>query len=318
MSQEAIPLPQSAKRGSHSCLKGLGRKAMADLPLAREELAGLFEERRSNLNPPLGRKKPVSSATSPQRKKSGRPGRPETPDQENYKAVQFNRRKCGESLSPHCESEVSARFLKFGSDTLLDEDLLEHILCRARGDFDAKLLAKGLIAEFGSFAEVVAARPGRLQKFANLDVKVVWEIKMIEAAARRMAKSTIEKRPALGNLRSVIDYCRTAMAFLEREEFRVLFLDKKNMLISDEVHGIGTVDQAAVYPREIIRRALELSASGIILAHNHPSGDPEPSTDDIYLTHQIIAVAKLINVEVHDHIIIGRHGHISLKNRRLI
>ncbi|MGH6868056.1 MAG: JAB domain-containing protein, partial [Methylocella sp.] len=112
--------------------------------------------------------------------------------------------------------------------------------------------------------------------------------------------------------------CRTAMAFLDHEEFRVLFLDKKNHLIADEVQGVGTVDHAPVYPREIMRRALELSASAIILVHNHPSGDPQPSTDDIYLTHQIIAVGKPLKVGVHDHLIIGKHGHASLKGLRLI
>jgi DNA repair protein RadC len=133
-----------------------------------------------------------------------------------------------------------------------------------------------------------------------------------------LPKSAIEKRPSLASFAAVVDYCRTAMAFLHHEEFRVLFLDKKNHLIADEVQGVGTVDHAPVYPREVMRRALELGASAIILVHNHPSGDPQPSTDDIQLTRQIIAVGNPLKVAVHDHLIIGKHGHASLKGLRLI
>src|SRR5208337_4133292 len=180
------------------------------------------------------------------------------------------------------------RFRKGGADALGEYELLELILFRAMPRRDVKPLAKSLIARFGSFAEAVSARPERLREIEGLG----------EAA--------------------VVDYCRTAMAFLDHEEFRVLFLDKKNCLIADEVQGVGTVDHAPVYPREIMRRALELSASAIILVHNHPSGDPQPSTDDIHLTHQIIAVGKPLKVAVHDHLIIGKQGHVSLKGLRLI
>ncbi|SFK18299.1 RadC family protein [Methylocapsa palsarum] len=210
------------------------------------------------------------------------------------------------------------RFRKAGADALADYELLELVLFRAMPRRDVKPLAKSLISRFGSFAQVVSARPERLQEIDGLGEAAVCELKIVEAAARRLARSSIENRPSLSSFSAVVDYCRTAMAFLDREEFRILFLDKKNHLIADEVQGVGTIDHAPVYPREIMRRALELSASAIILVHNHPSGDPEPSTDDIYMTHQIIAVGKPLKVEVHDHLIIGRHGHASLKGLRLI
>ncbi len=213
---------------------------------------------------------------------------------------------------------LRSRFRKGGAEALADYELLELILFRAMPRRDVKPIAKALIARFGSFAEVVSARPERLAEIEGLGEAAIVEIRIIEAAARRLAKSSIEKRPSMSSFAAVIDYCRTAMAFLDHEEFRILFLDKKNFLIVDEVQGVGTVDHAPVYPREIMRRALELGASALILVHNHPSGDPEPSTEDIYLTHQIIAVGKSLKIAVHDHLIIGKHGHASLRGLRLI
>ncbi len=210
------------------------------------------------------------------------------------------------------------RFRKGGADALADYELIELILFRAMPRRDVKPIAKALVARFGSFAETVAARPERLREIDGLGEAAIIELKIVEAAAKRLAKSSIEKRPSMASFAAVVDYCRTTMAFLEREEFRILFLDKKNFLIADEVQGIGTVDHAPVYPREIMRRALELSASALILVHNHPSGDPAPSSDDIYLTHEIISVGKPLKVAVHDHLIIGKHGHASLKGMRLI
>jgi len=210
------------------------------------------------------------------------------------------------------------RFRKGGADALAEYELIELILFRAMPRRDVKPLAKTLVARFGSFAGAVSARPERLREIEGLGEAAIVELKIIEAAARRLAKSSIENRPSLSSFSAVVDYCRTAMAFLDHEEFRVLFLDKKNHLIADEVQGVGTVDHAPVYPREIMRRALELSATAIILVHNHPSGDPQPSTEDIHLTHQIIAVGKPLKVAVHDHLIIGKHGHVSLKGLRVI
>lgn len=210
------------------------------------------------------------------------------------------------------------RFRRGGGDALAEYELVELILFRAMPRRDIKPLAKTLIERFGSFAAVLSARPERLREVEGIGEAAIVELKIIEAAAKRLAKSSIETRTPLSSFSAVVDYCRTAMAFLDHEEFRVLFLDKKNHLIADEVQGVGTVDHAPVYPREIMRRALELCASAIILVHNHPSGDPQPSADDIHLTHQIIAVGKPLKVTVHDHLIIGKHGHISLKGLRVI
>jgi DNA repair protein RadC len=227
----------------------------------------------------------------------------------------------GTEGAPHFlghRERLRERFRKGGAEALADYELLELVLFRAMPRRDIKPIAKALIARFGSFAEVVSARPERLLEIDGIGESAVTDLKIIEAAARCLARAPIEKRPSLSSFSAVVDYCRTAMAFLDREEFRILFLDKKNHLIADEVQGVGTVDHAPVYPREVMRRALELNASALILVHNHPSGDPEPSTDDIYLTHQIIAVGKPLSVVVHDHLIIGKHGHASLKGLRLI
>jgi DNA repair protein RadC len=147
---------------------------------------------------------------------------------------------------------------------------------------------------------------------------IVTDLKIIEASARRLAKGAVSKRPVLSSWTSVLDYCRTAMAFMDREQFRLLFLDKRNGLIADEVQQSGTIDHTPVYPREVVKRALELSASALILVHNHPSGDPTPSQADVKMTREIIDIAKPLGIDVHDHIIVGREGHASLKGLRLI
>ncbi|MCL2385692.1 MAG: DNA repair protein RadC [Alphaproteobacteria bacterium] len=227
-----------------------------------------------------------------------------------------------ESLAtPHYHGHrerLRERFRKGGAEALGDYELLELILFRALPRRDVKPLAKAMIARFGSFAEALSARPERLREIDGLGEAAIVELKIIEAAAKSLAKAAISKRLTLSSFSAVVDYCRTAMAFLDREEFRVLFLDKKNGLIADEVLGTGTVDHAPVYPREILRRALELGASALILVHNHPSGDPQPSADDIRLTHQIMEVGKPLNVAVHDHLIVGKQGHVSLKGLRMI
>ncbi|HLH13045.1 MAG TPA: DNA repair protein RadC [Methylovirgula sp.] len=210
------------------------------------------------------------------------------------------------------------RFLRAGGDALADYELLELVLFRAIPRRDVKPLAKDLLARFGSFAEVVSARPERLKEVAGLGEAAIAELKIVAEAAKRFAKVRMDKRPSLGSFSAVLDYCRTAMAFLDREQFRILFLDKKNGLIADEVQGTGTVDHAPVYPREIMRRALELNATALILVHNHPSGEPSPSGADIDLTQQIVALGRSLNIAVHDHLIIGRQGFASFKGLRLI
>jgi DNA repair protein RadC len=210
------------------------------------------------------------------------------------------------------------RFLEGGNEALADYELIELILFRAIPRRDVKPLAKELVRKFGSFADVVAAPLARLKEVEGISEGVAIEFKIVEASARRFAKGQIKKRASLGSWSQVIDYCRTVMAFEDHEEFRVLFLDKKNGLIADESQGVGTVDHTPVYPREVVKRALELAASAIILVHNHPSGDPTPSTQDVKMTLDIIAIAAPLGVTVHDHIIVGRQGHASLKGMRFI
>ena len=178
---------------------------------------------------------------------------------------------------------------------------------------DVKPLAKLLLAKFGSFAEVIAAPEARLAEVEGLGPAGITELKIVRAAASRFLRGAIKKRPVLSSWSSVLDYCRTAQGFADREQFRVLFLDKRNALIADEVEQTGTVDHTPVYPREVVKRALELSATAIILVHNHPSGDPTPSAAGIQMTKAIIAVAAPLGIAVHDHVIVGKDGHASLK-----
>jgi DNA repair protein RadC len=210
------------------------------------------------------------------------------------------------------------RFGKAGAEGIGDYELLELILFRAQPRRDMKPLAKALLARFGSFAEVITATPARLREVDGVGSAVVTELKIVEAAAQQLVKGSVAKRTMLGSWSAVTDYCRAKQAFCEREEFRILFLDKRNVLIRDEVQGTGTVDHTPAYPREIIKRALELGATALILVHNHPSGDPSPSQADIVLTKQIVALARAMEIEVHDHLIVGRNGHQSLRKLKLM
>ena len=210
------------------------------------------------------------------------------------------------------------RFLLGGPEALPDYELLELVLFRVFARKDTKDLAKRLIARFGSFAEVINAPAQRLKEVKDVGDAVVIELKIVRASALRLAKSEIMERPALAPWRQVLEYVRAAQAYEQRELFRILFLDKKNRLIADEVQGEGTVDHTPVYVREVVKRALELSATAIILVHNHPSGDTSPSRADIDMTKLIIEAAKPLGIAVHDHSIVGREGHASLKSLRLI
>ena len=192
------------------------------------------------------------------------------------------------------------------------------LLFRSIPQRDVKPLAKELIARFGSLSGVLGARKERLTEVKGIGESVAADLKLVEAAGRRLARQSIQDKPVLGSWKDVIDYCHAAMAHADRETFRILFLDKRNHLITDEVQGVGTVDHTPVYPREVIRRALEVSATAIILVHNHPSGDPTPSNADIRMTQDIIAIAGPMGISVHDHIIIGRNGHASLRGLKLI
>jgi DNA repair protein RadC len=233
-----------------------------------------------------------------------------------------------ESAKPHGFSEaphyhghrerLRDRFREAGADALSDYELLEMVLFRALPRRDVKPLAKTLVNRFGSFAEVVHAPEARLRETSGLGDAAVTELKLIAATANRVAKGQLKQRTVLSSWSAVIDYCRTAMAFADREQFRILFLDKRNQLIADELQQVGTVDHTPVYPREVVKRALELSATAIILVHNHPSGDPTPSTADIQMTKSIVAISSPLGISVHDHIIVGKNGHASLKGLKLM
>jgi DNA repair protein RadC len=210
------------------------------------------------------------------------------------------------------------RFHGAGPEALSDYELLEMVLFTAKPRGDVKPLAKILIKKFGSFAEVVNAPEARLREVDGIGDRTVTELKLIAAAASRIAKGQLKARTLLSSWNDVIDYCRTSMAFADKEQFRILFLDKRNQLISDEVQQTGTVDHTPVYPREVIKRTLELSATAILLVHNHPSGDPTPSQADIRMTRAIIDIAGPLGIAVHDHIIVGKNGHASMKGLKLI
>jgi DNA repair protein RadC len=214
---------------------------------------------------------------------------------------------------------VRERFIKVGGEAFTDVELLEAVLHLAIPRRDTKDIAKLLLKRFGSFSAVLAAPRAQLESFDGLGETSITSLKVILTAAQRFARDKVDREmPILSSWSQLIDYCRSAMAFEDVEQFRILFLDKKNRLIADEVQQRGTVDHTPVYPREVIKRTLELSATALILVHNHPSGDPSPSSADVQMTRQIVDVAKPLGVTVHDHIIIGKSGHASMKGLRLI
>ncbi len=211
------------------------------------------------------------------------------------------------------------RFLRLGGEALEDYELLELTLQILLPRRDTKALAKELLARFGSFSGVLSAPLPRLADVKGLGEISRANLKVILAVAQRFARDQVDRQqPILNSWSELIDYCRAQMAFEPIEQFRILFLDKKNRLIADEVQQRGTVDHTPVYPREVIKRTLELGSTAIILVHNHPSGDPQPSSADVQMTRQINDVAKPLGVTLHDHIIIGKSGHTSMKALKLI
>jgi DNA repair protein RadC len=210
------------------------------------------------------------------------------------------------------------RFMQGGADALPDYELLELILFRAIPRRDVKPLAKTLLAKFGSFAAVMNASPARLREVGGMGDAVITELKVVHAASLRLLNREIMNRTVLSSWSQVLNYCQAAMGHSEIEQFRILFLDKRNRLIADEVQQEGTVDHTPVYVREIIKRALELSATALVLVHNHPSGDPTPSQADITMTKEIMDTAGKLGIVVHDHIIVGREGHGSLRSAGLM
>lgn len=213
---------------------------------------------------------------------------------------------------------LRGRFIKSGPGACEDYELLEMLLFAAIPRRDVKPLAKKLLSEFGGIAGVLAASHEDLKKVKGLNDNSAALLKVAHALTQRMLLGDIEKKPVLGSWQKLIDYCYVAMAHEKREHFRVLFLNRKNQLIADEVQQIGTVDHAPVYPREIIKRALELGATALILVHNHPSGDPAPSDSDLAMTEEIIRAARALDVLVHDHLIISKNGHTSFKSLGLL
>jgi DNA repair protein RadC len=208
---------------------------------------------------------------------------------------------------------LRARFLEGGADALPDYEMLELVLFRAIPRADIKPLARRLLDAFGDFNRVLSAPPARLREIEGVGDAVICELKVVEAAAHRLARARVIRRPVISSWDAVVDYVRTAMSHLETERFRVLYLDRKNTLIADEVQGAGTVDHVPVYPREVMKRALELGASALILVHNHPSGDPTPSRADIEMTLQIESAGQVLGITLHDHIVVGKSAEVSLR-----
>jgi DNA repair protein RadC len=213
---------------------------------------------------------------------------------------------------------LKERFVNGGPEAMPDYELLELLLFSVIPRRDTKPIAKRLLDRFGSFSEIINAPADRLREVTGVGDAVILQLKVVRAGALRLMQRGILQRPLLASWDAVLDYCRAAMGFEAREQFRILFLDKKNRLIADELQQQGTVDHTPVYVREVVKRALELSACAIILVHNHPSGDPTPSRADIDMTKQIAVAAKPLGITIHDHIIVGRQGHASLKSLRLL
>jgi DNA repair protein RadC len=215
-------------------------------------------------------------------------------------------------------SQLRARFLKGGEQAVADVELLELIVCRAVPNRDVRPTCKVLLKQFGSFNGVIAAPEICLRQISGVGQAIVNELKIVQAAAHKMAQLQILNRNILASWDQLIDYCRSRMAHLPHEQFRVLFLDSKNALIADECLQSGVVNHVPVYPRQVAKRALELDACAVILVHNHPSGDPEPSSADVTATQEIVGALSALSIVVHDHIIIGKAGDISFKARDLI
>ena len=213
---------------------------------------------------------------------------------------------------------LRSRFLSGGHGPMPEYELLELLLFNAIDRIDVKPLAKRLLAEFGDLNGVIAASKANLMRVDGTTDKVWLQLRIAEAFAHRMAQAKVLNREILSSWDDVIAYCRTTMAHRKTEQFRVLFLDRKNVVIADEAQGEGTVDHVPVYPREVVRRALELSASALLIIHNHPSGDPTPSQADIEMTLRLEAACTALGIVIHDHIIIGKNRDLSFRSEHLM
>ncbi len=210
------------------------------------------------------------------------------------------------------------RLLEQGPGALADYELLEMLLFAGNPRGDTKPLAKQLLARFGSLARVLSATPAELSRVKGLGETGVAALTVVPEAAKRLAREQAQEQPVIASWQKLIDYCRVTVAHERVECFHVLFLDRKNKLIADERQQRGTVDHTSVYPREVVKRALDLGASALILVHNHPSGDPTPSKADIAMTRAVAEAAAKLEIAVHDHVVIGREGHASFKSLGLL
>ena len=215
-------------------------------------------------------------------------------------------------------ARLRQRLFEGGPDALLDHELVEYLLALAIPRRDTKPIAKKLIREFGGFGALLAADPRAIARVGELSEGAVAALKVAQAAALRLLKEEVKGRPVLGSWQALLDYLHADMAHEAVERVRVLFLNSKNMLIRDEMMWEGSVDESAVYIREIIRRALDFHATALIIVHNHPSGDPSPSSQDIKLTRDLAEAARHLRISLHDHIIVGASGHSSLRALGLI
>lgn len=211
-------------------------------------------------------------------------------------------------------ARLRQRFMDGGATAVPDYELLELILFRSIPRRDVKPIARMLLDRFGDFNRVITAPPERLAQVPGIGEAVITDLKVLEAAAHRMARAKVMQRHVLSSWDALLDYCHTVMAHRETEQFRVLFLDRKNCLIADEEQAKGTVDHVPVYPREIAKRALELNASALILVHNHPSGDPSPSASDLAMTDRILQALDALGITLHDHLIIGKSSELSFRS----
>ena len=221
--------------------------------------------------------------------------------------------KSGKHAGTGHRARLRERLLGGGAEALADYEVLEYLLFAGMRQGDTKPIAKALLKRFGSLAGVLNADPAALQQVKGVGETSAAALKSVALAARRMARNKVSEQPILGSWQSLLDYLAIDMAHLTVERVRVLYLDTRNRLIDDHHVGDGSIDEAAIHPREVIRRAMDLGASALILVHNHPSGSPEPSRADIQITRKIAEAGRLLGVTVHDHVIIGREGHVSLR-----
>ena len=225
-----------------------------------------------------------------------------------------------EAPKPHYHGHrgrVRERVMKAGVEPLADYELLELLLFYSIERIDTKPMAKALLERFGTLGDVFAAEPAQLREF-EIDQRTLVHFKAMREVGRRLAERKVKDMPVLTNWQQLIDYCHAALAHEKTEQFRVLFLDRKNVLIADEVQQRGTIDHTPVYPREVVKRALALNAAALILVHNHPSGDPKPSRDDIEMTREIKTASEALGITIHDHLVIGRKGHASFRSLGLL